>query len=423
MAVPRPSAGRGCRASKLDGKSSRGSRHHAHRRRHAVLRAVDVHARAPTRPEGSRSSAAAPGAAEGMSGGPDAFTDGLTAMVAEEKERLKERARRRARARRGRRPTRPTVALDEVRFEVAELRGRLDEIDGHARDRRRASSTRRRGALTAVSARSRQITRGAGASTALAGAWHARLGLAPAPSAARRSRASGGARSRSSARRSSSSARSSRCGPTSSARARRRDGAPAGPVAAAAVPPTSGAVIEREFGRAPDAALRDLRRHAARVGVDRAGARRDARAATYRPVWGEDAARGRRRRREGRPPRRGRCDPRRHRRGAAARRAAWRGSACCAASTSTRCSTSSPRRCAASSTCASRGASPTASRSTSATTPRSWCRASCGRAHGRAGAHDGAHVRLAALRAGRGGLAGVDATASRCTARPRSCAR
>ncbi|MBF4510473.1 MAG: hypothetical protein ISP10_08380 [Aeromicrobium sp.] len=66
---------------------------------------------------------------EGMGGGPDAFVDGLAAMVAEEKERLKAALEARARGEdtggtAGRDP-----ALDEIRFEVAELRGRLDSIE------------------------------------------------------------------------------------------------------------------------------------------------------------------------------------------------------------------------------------------------------------------------------------------------------
>jgi len=62
---------------------------------------------------------------EGMSGGPDAFTDGFMAMVAEEKARLKEHiafgnAEEIAGEGDGR--------LDELKFEVGELRGRLDQM-------------------------------------------------------------------------------------------------------------------------------------------------------------------------------------------------------------------------------------------------------------------------------------------------------
>lgn len=69
-----------------------------------------------------RGKAAASG---GMSGGPDAFTDGFMAMVAEEKARLKQQLASGA--------LEPGAdagdeRLDEVRFEVAELRGRLDAM-------------------------------------------------------------------------------------------------------------------------------------------------------------------------------------------------------------------------------------------------------------------------------------------------------
>jgi len=62
---------------------------------------------------------------EGMSGGPDAFTDGFLAMVAEEKERLK--------AQLASGPSDVTAddsdeRFAEVRFEVAELRGRIDQM-------------------------------------------------------------------------------------------------------------------------------------------------------------------------------------------------------------------------------------------------------------------------------------------------------
>jgi hypothetical protein len=64
-------------------------------------------------------------AGEGMSGGPDAFTDGFMAMVAEEKARLKEQIASGDTAE----ATSPgDERLDEVRFEVSELRGRLDQM-------------------------------------------------------------------------------------------------------------------------------------------------------------------------------------------------------------------------------------------------------------------------------------------------------
>ncbi len=71
----------------------------------------------------------AEGGAEGMSGGPDAFVDGLAAMVAEEKEKLKRDLEARARGEVVSIEKASDPALDEVRFEVAELRGRLDNIE------------------------------------------------------------------------------------------------------------------------------------------------------------------------------------------------------------------------------------------------------------------------------------------------------
>lgn len=69
------------------------------------------------------------GGAEGMTGGPDAFVDGLAAMVAEEKERLKRDLEARARGEEVAIEKQSDPALDEVRFEMAELRGRLDNIE------------------------------------------------------------------------------------------------------------------------------------------------------------------------------------------------------------------------------------------------------------------------------------------------------
>ncbi len=69
------------------------------------------------------------GGAEGMAGGPDAFVDGLAAMVAEEKERLKRDLEARARGEEVAIEKQPDPALEEVHFEVAELRGRLDNIE------------------------------------------------------------------------------------------------------------------------------------------------------------------------------------------------------------------------------------------------------------------------------------------------------
>jgi hypothetical protein len=66
---------------------------------------------------------------EGMSGGPDAFVDGLAAMVADEKEKLKRELEARARGEEVAIERQPDPALEELRFEVAELRGRLDNIE------------------------------------------------------------------------------------------------------------------------------------------------------------------------------------------------------------------------------------------------------------------------------------------------------
>jgi len=69
------------------------------------------------------------GGTEGMSGGPDAFVDGLAAMVAEEKEKLKRELEARARGEEVAIERQPDPALEELAFEVAELRGRLDNIE------------------------------------------------------------------------------------------------------------------------------------------------------------------------------------------------------------------------------------------------------------------------------------------------------
>jgi hypothetical protein len=63
---------------------------------------------------------------EGMQGGPGAFVDGLSAMVAEEKERLK--------ARLAEGPQAAEAAdkgedAEKLRFELAEIRGRLEAIE------------------------------------------------------------------------------------------------------------------------------------------------------------------------------------------------------------------------------------------------------------------------------------------------------
>ena len=66
---------------------------------------------------------------EGMGGGPDAFVDGLAAMVADEKEKRKRELEARARGEEVAIERQPDPALEELRFEVAELRGRLDNIE------------------------------------------------------------------------------------------------------------------------------------------------------------------------------------------------------------------------------------------------------------------------------------------------------
>jgi hypothetical protein len=65
-------------------------------------------------------------AGEGMSGGPDAFTDGFMAMVAAEKQRLKERLA--SGAADARAADASDERFDELKFEVSELRGRLDQM-------------------------------------------------------------------------------------------------------------------------------------------------------------------------------------------------------------------------------------------------------------------------------------------------------
>ncbi|MEN6429457.1 MAG: hypothetical protein ABFC80_01240 [Coriobacteriales bacterium] len=66
---------------------------------------------------------------EGMGGGPDAFVDGLAAMVAEEKEKLKAELEARARGEQTGPVEEPDPVLAEVRFEVSEMRGRLESME------------------------------------------------------------------------------------------------------------------------------------------------------------------------------------------------------------------------------------------------------------------------------------------------------
>lgn len=69
------------------------------------------------------------GGPEGMGGGPDAFVDGLAAMVAEEKEKLKADLEARARGEKVDIEEHPDPAIEELRFEVSEMRGRLESIE------------------------------------------------------------------------------------------------------------------------------------------------------------------------------------------------------------------------------------------------------------------------------------------------------
>jgi hypothetical protein len=68
------------------------------------------------------------GGPAGMEGGPDAFVDGLAAMVATEKEKMKAELAAGA----VERPSEDEqkIALQELRFEVAEMRGRMDALTG-----------------------------------------------------------------------------------------------------------------------------------------------------------------------------------------------------------------------------------------------------------------------------------------------------
>ncbi len=67
------------------------------------------------------------GAGGTMADGPEAFVNGLSALVAEEKERLKSELAAGEFGERG--PQADLSAhLDEVRFEIAELRGRIESL-------------------------------------------------------------------------------------------------------------------------------------------------------------------------------------------------------------------------------------------------------------------------------------------------------
>lgn len=62
-----------------------------------------------------------------MDSGPEAFVDGLSAMIAERKEQLKDELARGETDEKGSRAD-VTEHLDGLRFEVAELRGRLESL-------------------------------------------------------------------------------------------------------------------------------------------------------------------------------------------------------------------------------------------------------------------------------------------------------
>ena len=75
----------------------------------------------------ARGRAQTPGDAEG---GPDAFVDGLAALVESEKERLKQELGRRADAGPASGGDHAALAaqVDALRFELAELRGRIESL-------------------------------------------------------------------------------------------------------------------------------------------------------------------------------------------------------------------------------------------------------------------------------------------------------
>ncbi len=62
-----------------------------------------------------------------MGSGPEAFVDGLSAMIAEEKERLKAELASGQIAAPGSQPDLREI-LSELRFEIAELRGRMESM-------------------------------------------------------------------------------------------------------------------------------------------------------------------------------------------------------------------------------------------------------------------------------------------------------
>jgi len=64
----------------------------------------------------------------GMDRGPDAFVDGLAALVNDEKERLEQELASDGTDDQGPRPVDLADKLDSVAFELAELRGRLESL-------------------------------------------------------------------------------------------------------------------------------------------------------------------------------------------------------------------------------------------------------------------------------------------------------
>ena len=65
---------------------------------------------------------------EGMRGGPDAYVDGLASLVDEEKERIKASIAEGDAVTDGRTDADQEVLLDEIRFELGELRGRMESM-------------------------------------------------------------------------------------------------------------------------------------------------------------------------------------------------------------------------------------------------------------------------------------------------------
>ena len=66
--------------------------------------------------------------AEGMQSGPDAFVDGLTALVDEEKEHLKAALASGEEVAGASEGAVDAAALEEIRFEIGELRGRMETL-------------------------------------------------------------------------------------------------------------------------------------------------------------------------------------------------------------------------------------------------------------------------------------------------------